>query len=64
MFTLIIDADWTFHGWDIAIREDADSCEGNWSGVPDDALPALIGPVAAAVLIARRNHPSEQPCSP
>lgn len=53
---LIIDADMTDYGWEIALRFDADSAEAVWSDVDDETLPDLIGGEAAAALIADRER--------
>ena len=52
---LIIDADYTAFGWEIALRWDCESMEVAWCGVSDAVLPEVVGQSAAISLVTDRD---------
>lgn len=53
---VIIDADYSDHGWEIVVRLYADSAEQIWTGVNDAGLKFCVGHVLAGILISERDR--------
>lgn len=53
---LIIDADWTEHGWEIMLRFTPEDMVTGWSGLSDVQLAGIFGSEAALALINERDR--------